>query len=209
MTPQQSMPLPADAAGGDGKSGKTRERLLEATLDLVAEKGYQGTTLTDIASAAGITRAGLSHHFRSKEEVVMAALDHRNMRNARATHAINAQTPDELFTAIVKMMELNTWVPHLIRAYTILGGEAAAESHPVHDWFTGHYRSIRRAIADTLRSGARTGLIRSDADVEAVAAQLVALMNGLQGLWLHSPEDVDLPVVMAEAIARLRRDLAA
>lgn len=52
----------------------TRERLLAAAADVFAERGYDGTRVADIASAAGVSNGALYAHFESKAELLVAAL---------------------------------------------------------------------------------------------------------------------------------------
>ncbi len=50
------------------------EAILEAANRLLSEKGYQGMTMDDLASRVGIAKGSLYQHFRSKDELVSAAL---------------------------------------------------------------------------------------------------------------------------------------
>jgi AcrR family transcriptional regulator len=50
----------------------TRDRILDIALDLFTEKGYENTSLRDIADAMGFTKAAIYYHFRSKEDIFMA-----------------------------------------------------------------------------------------------------------------------------------------
>ncbi|MFE0649471.1 TetR/AcrR family transcriptional regulator [Streptomyces sp. NPDC059534] len=57
---------------------RSRERLLQATVDLVDTKGYEATTLGDIAEQAGTARGLISYYFPGKRELLQAAV-HRLM----------------------------------------------------------------------------------------------------------------------------------
>jgi AcrR family transcriptional regulator len=48
-----------------------RAAILETAARLICEKGYEGTSIQDIADAAGLTKAGLYHHIRSKEHLLL------------------------------------------------------------------------------------------------------------------------------------------
>lgn len=48
----------------------TRTRILEEAAKLFTEKGYEATSVQDLAEALGLSKAALYHHFRSKEEVL-------------------------------------------------------------------------------------------------------------------------------------------
>jgi AcrR family transcriptional regulator len=55
-------------------SAETRERLLRAAADAFAERGYEGTRVTDIAAAAGVSNGAMYAHFASKAELLTGAL---------------------------------------------------------------------------------------------------------------------------------------
>jgi AcrR family transcriptional regulator len=50
----------------------TRERILDAALNLFIEKGFDKTSLREIAEQLGVTKAALYYHFASKEDILMA-----------------------------------------------------------------------------------------------------------------------------------------
>src|SRR5271156_1782915 len=67
---------PAASAGVTGlrerKRQQTRERLTRVAMALFLERGFERTTLDDIAAAADISRRSFFHYFASKEDVVFA-----------------------------------------------------------------------------------------------------------------------------------------
>ncbi len=64
-------------ANNEWRRGKeeTRELLLTAALDLFAQKGYRGTSVRDLAAAAGVTTGGFYSNFKSKREIYIAIID--------------------------------------------------------------------------------------------------------------------------------------
>ena len=52
----------------------TRERLLELAIPAFAERGFAGTSVRELATAAGVTNASLLHHYPSKEALYGAVL---------------------------------------------------------------------------------------------------------------------------------------
>ena len=58
------------------RSASTRGQLLEATIACLHEFGYAGTTTTEIAVRAGVSRGAQLHHFPTKAELVIAAVEH-------------------------------------------------------------------------------------------------------------------------------------
>lgn len=68
--------------GQDGQtSAHTRTRILEASLELFAERGFEGTGISEIAERVGIAKSVIYHHFRNKE-AVLAEISRRTIAEA-------------------------------------------------------------------------------------------------------------------------------
>jgi AcrR family transcriptional regulator len=73
----------------------TRTRLLDATIDALVELGYAATTTTVIADRAGVSRGAQQNHYRTKAELVAAAIEHlAGKLIARVRSDFSAQPPD-------------------------------------------------------------------------------------------------------------------
>jgi AcrR family transcriptional regulator len=66
------------------RSAAMRTRLLDATIECLVAYGYAGTTTPRVAERAGVTRGAQIHHFPSKEDLVVAAIEHLAQQRARA-----------------------------------------------------------------------------------------------------------------------------
>ena len=58
------------------RSRATRQRLLEAAVECLASVGWAGTTVAVVAEHAGVSRGAAQHHFRTREELVTAAVEY-------------------------------------------------------------------------------------------------------------------------------------
>jgi AcrR family transcriptional regulator len=58
------------------RSAETRRRILDAAVDCLASLGYAGTTTTEVADRAGVSRGAQLHHFPTRQELVSAAVQH-------------------------------------------------------------------------------------------------------------------------------------
>jgi AcrR family transcriptional regulator len=73
------------------RRASTRAALLQATIDCLIELGYAGTTTNEVQQRAGVSRGALTHHFASKAELLLAAIDYlyedfsASIRDAAAT----------------------------------------------------------------------------------------------------------------------------
>jgi len=100
-----------------------RARLLEATVELLVEKGYAGTSTTLVSERAGVSRGAQLHHFPTKQDLVVAAVQHvtevrgselaaaaANLpRGSRRTRAV-LQVLGDHFTSPVFTAALELWV---------------------------------------------------------------------------------------------------
>jgi AcrR family transcriptional regulator len=72
------------------RSAETQNRLLDATIDCLIDRGWAGTSTTEIVRRAGVSRGAQVHHFPAKEDLVLAAVEHlltRRIREFRDTFA--------------------------------------------------------------------------------------------------------------------------
>ncbi len=74
------LPLETEARSGttESKGDRTRAALIEAAYELFNSKGYHGTSMRNIADAAGLALGGIYNHFQSKEDIFQAMLLERH-----------------------------------------------------------------------------------------------------------------------------------
>src|SRR3954453_3266008 len=70
-----------------------RERLLDATIDCLVEHGWSGPSTTQVSQRAGVSRGAQLHHFPSKNDLVLAAVDHLTRVRGQELVAAAARLP--------------------------------------------------------------------------------------------------------------------
>jgi len=124
-----------------------RSRLLEATVELLVERGFGGTSTTLVSERAGVSRGAQLHHFPTKNALVVAAVEHlTEVRGAelaaaaaalpggqRRTRAVLQMLGDH-FTSPVFTAALELWVaartdPALLEAVAPLEQRVGREVH--------------------------------------------------------------------------------
>ncbi len=85
------------------RTEETRRRILDASVDLLAAKGYAGFRTADVADIAGISRGAQTHHFPSKDELVVAVVEHvfRKAGEQGRKRAGRVKSVDEAFKALI------------------------------------------------------------------------------------------------------------
>src|SRR3954471_24721685 len=88
------------------RSAATQVRLLDATIDCLVERGWAGTSTTEIVRRAGVTRGAQVHHYPTKEDLVFAAVEHLVERRTRDFAASFAGLPADRRTPAEAMRVL-------------------------------------------------------------------------------------------------------
>lgn len=188
----------------EARGAAARDRVIRSALHAYATNGYSGSSLAGIAAAAGLTTAGLLHHFPSKEGLLVAILQERDRMDGERFHLRGFVGLDAL-DALVQLVEANMSTPGLVRAFTVLMGESAAEDHPAGQWFRERYPRRCDNLAAALRAGIDRGEVRSDTDCDAVAAETIAMMDGLQVQWVLNPDRADMATLFRHYVESVRR----
>lgn len=186
-----------------------RLQIIDAATELFAQDGYRGTGLAGIASAVGVTQAGLLHHFGSKEKLLEAVIRHRTEQDHDLIDRIIGDGGLAVFDRLHLLAEHNAKRVGLTQLFTVLVAENLLPDHPANAFFVQRYRDLRSAITKALEAGRKRGEIRKGVDLGAVSARLVAALDGLQTQWLLDPDEIDLVASYKELAAAMRRELAA
>jgi AcrR family transcriptional regulator len=170
---------------------------------LLPRNGWRNTSLAQIAKEAGVTPAGLLHHFESKEQLLHAILDARDEDDAG--HA-DYQSGD-LITELRRVPERFDRAPQLIGTFTVLLIENIDPEAPLHERMFKRYRGAIDILTGNIETGQRLGKYRSDVDAAKKAVEILAFINGMETLWLLDPS-IQLTEVFAAYAEALERDLA-
>jgi hypothetical protein len=81
--------------------------------------------------------------------------------------------------------------------------ESIDPDHPAHDWFAQRNERARSQLELGLIAGQRTGELRADLDAHAVAAQLMALMDGLPAQRALAGGELDTVAIFEAYVRRL------
>jgi TetR/AcrR family transcriptional regulator, cholesterol catabolism regulator len=152
----------ANTQGGVEKgadSSKDRHRqILETAARLICEKGYDGASIQDIADACGLTKAGLYHHIRSKEHLLLEIQNYGMdvFEEQVLSQVIAIADPIErLKTCMLKNVLLVTqgWskeVTIILHEHATLTGEARAQ---INARKKRYVRFLETSFAEAIRSG--------------------------------------------------------
>lgn len=161
---------------------RTRAKLIEATLAVVAEVGYARATTRAIADAAGVAEGALYRHFPDKTSLFFAAALAASPTVVEWVEALPGRAGSDsveanLAGALERLATLQERVLPLEIAIRS-DPELAAQRQALRA-SQGPLPGPPRAIADYLAAEQRLGRVRSDIDSEEVALMILAMLFGL------------------------------
>ncbi len=189
--------------------GDKRPRLVEAATAVFAQKGYASTRVADIAEHAGVGKGTVYEYFSSKEELLFAVFESINIDiSSRMKLALS-----EGVSASETLLDLLRLGAEVISAQVdltpvMLDFWAASRGRDFEDDYrkavVANYDIYRNLVAEFIRGGQDRGEFRTDVDADALAATVVATVDGL-GIQLSFDRTVD-PHRITEAFGRLLCD---
>ncbi|MEW1747763.1 TetR/AcrR family transcriptional regulator [Streptomyces angustmyceticus] len=192
---------PADRAPAAVPEGGRPLQIVRETVRLIAEHGFHGVRVADIAAACGTSPAAVHYHFPGRDELLEAAvrwcMDEDTERRAAGLaaapdargellHLIALQTPRTEQQRRQWLVWLDLWAQ-------------AARSTAVGRLHEHYYRQWRTTVADVVRRGVGQGVFRA-VDPEFAALRLTALIDGLATQVLATAPDSTGPDTMHAAL---------
>ena len=157
--------LPSALGLRERKRWQTRERLTRVAMALFLERGFEATTLDDIASAADISRRSFFHYFASKEDVVFAWQE----ESTAALIAAVAARPANESMLIAAENAISAMVRQLEPGEAMAMAQLKRDNPALQARDQVKYEKLERALAEALgkRAGHKT---------ERLQARLVAMI---------------------------------
>jgi len=167
------------------KKVQTRDRLIRCAAALFAERGYDSTTMEDIAECADVARATAFNYFSRKEDFVLAWFDRRRGELAEAladSAEAETETSDRLRHAFVAIARLFTQDPAtgraMVRAWVQAGGPTLTPESETTHMLTG-----------LVRSGQKKGDVDARIDPDQAGRLLFDAYLGVLYRWVNDQGD--------------------
>ena len=166
---------------------QTRQDLLDAGLTVFSRKGYTATRLEDVASAAGVTRGAIYHHFGSKAELYSALIEEANtVGNSAIDRAVGE---GGTFIEIVSRILVYTFGLleddrrfSEVMALQLTTPDVDSLSQRRYD----EAQDLVASISGFFKVIIEQGELRSDLDPDTAARAFLGYQNGLASLWLFN-----------------------
>jgi AcrR family transcriptional regulator len=170
-----------------------REQIAQAALSLIGSHGLRGLSVARLARRVGLVPSALYRHFKGKDEVIDAVLQHIRdslQQNARAVRAETGEALERLrrlLTRHVALVRDNGALPRIVFSEEVYVGRPDRRAR----MFAGIQRYLDD-VAAIIRQGQADGQIRRDVDPEAVASLFLGLIQPGAILWHMSDGTFDV-----------------
>ena len=177
------------------KSQKTKRpdariKLLDSALRVIRMKGYTATTVDDLCREAGVTKGAFFHHFRSKDDLAVAAADYWSETPGALFEKATYHDPEDPLDRVLGYLDFRkALVQGDVTEFTCLVGTMVQEVYDTNP-------SIRDACNRSITGHAAT--LVSDI-AEAAEARGVEIPGGAESLALHTQVVIQGAFVLAKA----------
>lgn len=167
--------------------------MLDAAIDLLLERGTDGTTLAAIGEKAGYSRGLATYRFGSKaglyDEVCKSIS--RHWLDYLKTDVGEKIGIDAMCAALDSFFQFVSDSPREARVLQILYCGAASPKSEYRQTSANIHQRQQDDVAAWVRAGQAVGTVRANADPKSIAAQYIAYISGMTYLWLINPKSID------------------
>jgi TetR/AcrR family transcriptional repressor of nem operon len=162
---------------------ESKTKLLDAALYVIRAKGYSATRVEDICEAAGLTKGSFFHHFKSKEDLALAAAEHfSNMADGLFAQAPYRSLPDPVDRLLGYVEFRKAILIGALPQFTCLLGTMVQEAYETHPrireacdrYIAAHAHGVEADIAAAIASRG----LHPDWTAESLAFYTQAVLQG-------------------------------
>ena len=170
-----------------------REQIIQAALSLIGSHGLRRLSVASLARRIGLVPSALYRHFKGKEDVIEAVLQHIRDSLQQNVRVVRDETPDalerlrRLLMRHLAMVRDNGALPRIVFSEEVYAGRRDRRAR----MFAG-IRKYLDEVAAIVQQGQADGQIRSDVDPETVATLFLGLIQPGAVLWHMSDGAFDV-----------------
>lgn len=178
---------------------ESRRKILDAAEELIAERGFEKTSIVEISKRSGVSRGSIPWHFDNKDGVLLALVERVTDRHL----ALDDLSPEDwsLETLFARYADLTRASGARLVLATL--NQAVNATGPAREQYQEFYVGERAKISDWL---ALVGV--PAADREPLAGAILSGLLGSTLQWLVDPEGVDVDAVLRSLAAMIESHLS-
>jgi TetR/AcrR family transcriptional repressor of nem operon len=162
---------------------ESKTRLLDATFNVVRARGYNAARIDDVCAEAGLTKGSFFHHFKSKEDLALAAVAHWNAQTSEFFAGAPYHAPDDPLERIIAYVAFRKAIlTGELPEFTCFLGTIIQEAYLTHPEINTACERSLTAHAKTLEADIREAMriyrVRSNWTAESLALHIQAVIQG-------------------------------
>ena len=187
---------------------QSKAKLLDATIKVVRTKGYNATHVEDVCAEAGVTKGSFFHHFKSKDDLALAALEHWKSRAGELfAHADYHVAPDPLDRVLAYVDFRKSLLRGELPQFTCFAGTLVQEAYATHPDIRAACESSICGHAKMLETDIAAAIAQHGTVAPVTAASLALHMQCvIQGAFILA-KTTGGAAVAADSLDHLRRYL--
>lgn len=189
-----------------------RRRIIDAAVEVFAEKGFFGSRVSEIAEAAGVADGTIYLYFKSKDELLISLFEEKMGEIMRRLQAILAELDDpetKMRRYIIEHLELVAAQPKLMQVLTV---ELRQSARFIKEYSPKAFARYLAIVGHILEEGQRSGVFRQSLDPSVFRRALFGAIDELSLEWVlrsrgnNAPDATVIGEQLADFIIRgLRR----
>jgi len=197
----------------DAEVEKRKAQITKAALTCFSRKGYHQTTMDDIVAESGLSKGGVYWHFKSKRELLIAAIMDAfggspdelmaPLLESPASAAEKLRSLLEIFTQMIVNGPLKETMPLILESWA-----QNVRDPEIQELSMQLFEQYRRPLAQLIESGIAAGELKPVSPL-AMASILIAVYDGLTVQWMSAPGAIDWEVIRETLEKTLIAGLAA
>lgn len=165
-----------------------REAILDAAVDLLAEVGYHGMSLRDVARHVGISHPGVIYHFPSKEVLLMSVVQRYETQLGFDLDSLEKLDALPVLDTLLEVTSRLNENPMIIEVECMMMVEASSEIHPAHDHYMRRTERLLTLLKRVWSRLQQDGKVAATEDPAHLAELQAAVYNGILIHWLYDRE---------------------
>jgi TetR/AcrR family transcriptional regulator, fatty acid metabolism regulator protein len=178
----------------ESKKQEKIDAILTAALSLLAKKGYENTTINDIADSAKISRGLLHYYFKDKEDLAAKALTFGfgPMWDSSIGKIQSARSPEQLVDTMIEVLKKNVRENPDFSALLFEMWVSGRRSAKIRKVFNDGFDEAISRLNGLLEFASSLGIIKINKDEsEGIIRILLAMYHGLAMQLLSNPEKIE------------------
>jgi AcrR family transcriptional regulator len=181
------------------RSKESKKRIINATMRLMAVKGYGNTSISDISKETGLTKGALYHHYHNKEEIfentILSISDilKQRLMDSEFASLTSLQRLNQLFDSFIELFEENNHYYLIISSLVLeMEGNRVSFAQPL----VGIFSDISPFIERIIVKGQASQEISPDFDVKLLSLNIIGMLFGNTIPWILNKDKTNYRAMM-------------